>query len=286
MKLFYYRDPGGIKNFGDDLNPWLWQRLLPGVFDADASTLFVGIGTILNDAMPKATRTVVFGSGVGYGKGIPRVDDTWKIYCLRGPLTAKALGVSPELAVSDPAMLIGRLVNCENTNKKHRYAYMPHLRNASQAWEEICQSIGFGYIDPRWSVDRVLAAFNQTGTLITEAMHGAIVADALRIPWIAVYTGSGILKFKWQDWCLSVGLDYAPKPLLPYWYPDDNFKAYARARNWARKQRVKIQLAYLARTTRPSLTTTANQERVVTELEARIDTFKQDLAAGHFASTN
>ena len=45
MKLVYYQDPKG--NFGDDLNPWLWERLLPGRLDDDPSELLVGMGTIL-----------------------------------------------------------------------------------------------------------------------------------------------------------------------------------------------------------------------------------------------
>lgn len=29
MKLFYYETQSPSKNFGDELNPWLWPRLLP-----------------------------------------------------------------------------------------------------------------------------------------------------------------------------------------------------------------------------------------------------------------
>lgn len=43
MKLFYY-EPGN--NFGDQLNPWLWQKLIPGILDNDETNTFVGIGTL------------------------------------------------------------------------------------------------------------------------------------------------------------------------------------------------------------------------------------------------
>lgn len=51
-------------------------------------------------------------------------------------------------------------------------------------------------------------------------MHGAIVADAYRIPWIGVDM-YGINKFKWQDWMLSLGLD-VPLYKLPMLLENNN----------------------------------------------------------------
>ncbi|HRG56916.1 MAG TPA: hypothetical protein PLG56_12795, partial [Lacunisphaera sp.] len=64
MKLYYYRDP--IGNFGDDLNPWIWTSLLPEILDGDDKELFLGIGTVINSAVPAAPRKLVFGAGLGY----------------------------------------------------------------------------------------------------------------------------------------------------------------------------------------------------------------------------
>jgi hypothetical protein len=41
-------------------------------------------------------------------------------------------------------------------------------------------------------------------------MHGAIVADTLRTPWVAVKTKQGILDFKWNDWLNTIGALYNP----------------------------------------------------------------------------
>lgn len=49
MKLYYYESKLG--NFGDDLNKWLWDELLPDYFDNDESVRFSGIGTIITDTM-------------------------------------------------------------------------------------------------------------------------------------------------------------------------------------------------------------------------------------------
>ena len=51
MKLYYYKSPKG--NFGDDLNPWLWNRLRPELFSENSDILFVGIGTLINHRLPK-----------------------------------------------------------------------------------------------------------------------------------------------------------------------------------------------------------------------------------------
>jgi len=53
-------------NFGDELNSWLWNRLLPETWaDAADDVLFAGIGTILDKNLPAATLTIVFGAGAG-----------------------------------------------------------------------------------------------------------------------------------------------------------------------------------------------------------------------------
>lgn len=71
------------------------------------------------------------------------------------------------------------------------------------------------YISSRWSVDRVLGLMQQCDVILAEAMHGAIVADALRIPWIPISCSRIILEFKWQDWLSSLNLSYEAHPVTP-----------------------------------------------------------------------
>jgi hypothetical protein len=52
MKLHYCKTPSG--NFGDDLNTWLWPTLLgENFFDTNEDALFLGVGTILNQKIPR-----------------------------------------------------------------------------------------------------------------------------------------------------------------------------------------------------------------------------------------
>ena len=76
MKLFYYQDD--MANFGDDLNDWLWPKIIPNILDNDESHLLLGIGSILNHKLPFAKKYTVLGSGWGYGKA-PNIDENWNI---------------------------------------------------------------------------------------------------------------------------------------------------------------------------------------------------------------
>jgi succinoglycan biosynthesis protein ExoV len=275
LKLYYFKSADGVANFGDDLNPWLWRQLLGGYLSDESDVLFAGIGTLLNDRLPRARRTIVFGSGVGFGSGAPRVDDSWTFYCVRGPLSAQALGLSADVAITDPALLLAPLLPAATDRAAHRFSYMPHYRNANSHWASVCRGLGFGYIDPREPIQDVLRELRRSDVLITEAMHGAIVADALGIPWIPVRTaGAGTLAFKWQDWCASLGLSYRPHRVVPL------FTATASGIKATTKRVIAAaQLSWIARTARPALSAASLRAQRLAQLHERLERLKTDLAA-------
>lgn len=288
MKLLYHKLPNTMSNFGDNLNPWLWNQLLPGVLDEDPSNAFVGIGTLINEKLPlrakQAKKKVIFGTGVGYTKHPPTIDDSYKIYCLRGPLSAKALGVSETLGIIDPAILTTKVFQ-PNTTKSYRFGYMPHHQLAGKGWELVCQDLGINYIDPGKSIEDVLLSIARTEVLLTEAMHGAIIAEALRIPWVPIVTSSVILSFKWQDWCSSLGLEYDPVHLERLYHPrnkKDIFTPARFARNWFRQKAAGAQLLKAAKNSLPILSEDSCLERLTTQLEERIEQFKVDVNSGVF----
>jgi succinoglycan biosynthesis protein ExoV len=273
LKLFYFRGEHGVGNFGDELNQYIWPRLLSGAFDEDDGTQFVGIGTLLNDRLPDAARTVVFGAGVGY-YGPPRRSDEWTIYCVRGPLSARALNVLPETAVTDPAALILRIPRRQPAGPRWTYAFMPHWQNQLGAWQRVCADVGIGFIDPRWRPEQVLDALHRTDLLVTEAMHGAIVADALRIPWVPVRTNEAIKSFKWEDWCQSMALEYRPHVLPTIWPESANPRIVQRARRRVKLTLASRALATVARTARPVLSREDILHARVGELERRLEQLK------------
>ena len=290
MKLYYYQHDGYL-NFGDDLNVWLWQRLLPGMLDDDPTVTLVGIGTLLNDQLnavtPGAEVRLIFSTGVGYF-GAPKIDATYRVYCVRGPLSAEAAGLPAEAAVADGALLLRRLYRPEPRPKKYKMAFMPHIDAiADEGWARACEEAGIGFIDPRWPTETVLERLCEIEVLLAEAMHGAIVADTLRIPWVAVTTASHILPFKWTDWCRSVNLEYKPIRLTAQVNPrkeTDILTPVRQVRYWALRRSVVGQLVGLAKNLRPTLSADRDIERRTEQLEERLELLKDDIRAGRLTA--
>ncbi|MEM6591297.1 MAG: polysaccharide pyruvyl transferase family protein [Cyanobacteria bacterium P01_C01_bin.73] len=218
MQIFYYQRRDRQPNFGDELNCWLWQRLMPTWVNesSDQTTAFVGLGTLINNALPQRLsqfhHAILFTTGVGYEAPLRKIPDSWRIYAVRGPRSADQLGLPADLAITDGALLL-RHCYMPHQIKQYPAAFMPHVHHANFAaplFQQACDQLGWQYIDPRSPVDTVIQQIDQSDLLIAEAMHGAIAADALRVPWISVVTSPRILTFKWHDWCESVGLTYRP----------------------------------------------------------------------------
>lgn len=219
MKLYYFKTESG--NFGDDLNLWLWPKLLPSTFfDNDASDLFVGIGTLLNHRIPTAQRTIVFGAGHGYGTK-PAFNSSWDILCVRGPKTAVELGLESACAITDPAILIYDFTRNAILPVAGRIGLLMHCDSAAYGeWDHLAKEAGMHFIDARWSVDRVILELGSCEHVVTEAMHGAIFADAMRIPWTPIVAYPHISHFKWLDWTESMELEYEPNGIPSNWKGD------------------------------------------------------------------
>jgi len=212
MKPYYWESQHG--NFGDDLNLWLWDFLLPGFRAVHPDVLLVGVGTVLNRALlPEAGRKLVIGSGFGYG-ALPdmRDESLWDIRCVRGPLTAAKIGVPEALGIVDPAVLVADMPEFSDLPKRHSCSFVPHWESAvAGLWPSVCATAGLTYIDPRGEAKAVIRAIAQSERVVAESMHGAILADAFRVPWVAVSTSDSINSFKWRDWAATVGVTHRPR---------------------------------------------------------------------------
>ena len=216
MKLTYFE--GTPPNFGDELNATIWDTLLPdGFLDEDGDVLFLGIGSIIQDIYPAHARKVVVGSGyAGAYSSLPDVHDgSWDIRFVRGPETCKALDLPPETAITDAAVLL-RQTYLPDPTPGISVAFIPHYESVERgAWQRVCDLAGVHFIDPTKPHKQVLADLRGADLVITEAMHGAIVSDALRTPWIGVKTMHHVHRTKWFDWAASLNIDYRAADLRP-----------------------------------------------------------------------
>lgn len=243
MKLIYYREN---KNFGDALNPYIFNRLLPKFFDEEPSSVFLGIGSILQFRFPEAKKKVVFSTGYAYGK-LPILDNSYDVQCVRGPLTANQLKIDAKLAITDGAALL-KTFDFPKKNKTIKVAFMPHHESALfYDWEKVCQTVGFQYINPLDNFEKILETIQSSELIITEAMHGAIVADVFRVPWVPLKLYPLINEFKWQDWTASLELKYEPnycKPLYDITATQQKVKTRLRADNFLTKNLSKMYFNY------------------------------------------
>jgi succinoglycan biosynthesis protein ExoV len=212
MKIHLLKQVGG--NFGDELNRWMWPELLGEVSsDARDDVLFVGIGTILDRNLPAARVTVVFGTGAGYAS-VPRDiaphSARWRIYGVRGPLTARALNLEQSFAMTDPAILLATFREFSGLDRRGTL-FIPHWKSVRYGnWEAICDALGIEFVHPCRDSRTVVKRIATAEKVIAESMHAAVIADAFRVPWIPVALSREVSPFKWVDWTSSVKLSYSP----------------------------------------------------------------------------
>lgn len=212
MKVFYYKSQKG--NFGDDLNGWLWDSLLPDFFDDNPDVMVSGIGTIIDSYMPKAKNWFVFSSGVGYGFPPSHFGDSnWDTLCVRGPLSANILGLPKNKFITDGAAFINGVDGFEPLPESEREGviFIPHHYAIGVGnWEKACVSAGIEFVNPEWESKFVIQKIRKAKLVIADAMHAAIIADALRVPWVPVITSPQINTFKWLDWTSTIDTPYKP----------------------------------------------------------------------------
>lgn len=220
-------------NFGDCLNDWIWPYFLPNWREMLPHCMLVGIGSLLNHRLPRDETKVILGSGFGHGE-FPEVDERYRFVWVRGPRTSDLIqrrcGISVPW-ISDPALLLAKVARPMINGGGHAVSYVPHCsaRNSQACWAMLkvaCEQAGIHLIDIYGPRETVVSEIANSGRVLTEALHGAVVADAFRVPWTAL-ARPGVFEFKWLDWCESMSLPYRPVAVgySPSWYSRPSLKS-------------------------------------------------------------
>jgi len=211
MNLFFYNAIDG--NFGDDLNPWLWSKLL-GDFNNYKDVDFVGIGSILDERINKGkNKKIIFGAGIRDLIFSPR--GNFDVRFVRGPLSSKVFGNSNY--ITDSAYCLALLEKKYlNIKKQYDCSIIPYFRHRKIInWKLFEKITGIHVIFPDSDVEGVIEEIGKSEKIICGAMHGAIIADVLRVPWKRLRFGTHgsesyfTSEIKWHDWLYSMEI-YSP----------------------------------------------------------------------------
>lgn len=228
MRLSYFKSRHG--NVGDDLNAVLWPKVFgPTFFDEADDTLFLGIGSIFDNRpeIARPVRPVVFGSGLRSRRRAPADPGLFDIRFVRGPLSADVLKRYQVAYISDPAIIAPLYLPSIPQERSFKMGYVPYFKTPDSLGRAIADAIGARLISPTLTPQDFINEIASCDKIISEAMHGAILADAYRIPWAGVRLISGGIEgrvslFKWADWMKSLGISArlnGPVPELTLYAP-------------------------------------------------------------------
>lgn len=241
MELFYCKSP--LPNFGDDMNAWFWDEIFPDFRTLAPGRTMFGIGSILWRAnVDMFDDIVVMGSGTGVGILPDRFPDATLFQFVRGPRTAREFGLPADRAISDPACCTPLLPGMDPPRAPHGDAiFVPHAGTGALPldWARVADGAGLRLVSPSGDSRAVIREIAGARLVVTESMHGAILADAYRVPWIVVAIKPNFTSFKWLDWAESVEVD----DLRIHSVLDGAKRAYAAlrsARRWPREMRTRL----------------------------------------------
>jgi len=264
----------GSANVGDELNEWIWPALIGDLHQNKVAVL--GIGTLLNrhfcQRLEDASRILVLGTGAGYGAP-PQLDERWSFHAVRGRRTARALGLAADRAVADAAYLLASLDWRQPGPAHGEVVVVPHHRSLRYLdWHGVCEHAGVRFLSPLAPAAEFMQVLAGARLVLSEAMHGAILADIARVPWQGFGFGGQFNPDKWLDWAEMFDLELNIRS-LPGFYDPTRFSAERPLRYHLGKV-LKVQASRLGlgrrkwqRMTLPALRVARAQARLSRHLE-------------------
>ena len=219
----HYDDIGNVRNanWGDDLNWYFLKEIskrpialynkLSLAFRLKLKNYLV-IGSTID--MLCKENTEVWGAGLIYGDQALSVQPK-KVYAVRGPLTRDALlkqGIDCPEIYGDPALLLP-LYYQSKQEKKYKYGLIPHVSNLVMVsnifldGKPIREREDVLVIDlskyDKWT--DIIDQINSCENIISNSLHGLIVAEAYKIPNLWVEFGAALIggHFKFHDFFIA-----------------------------------------------------------------------------------
>ena len=163
--------------------------------------------------VPSSFSGVVLGSGFLWEQN--RIQfPTARIVGVRGRLTAERCGAPPFCILSDPGLLLGRWAPSDR-QIKYSLGVIPHyIDYTSSPVQQLYRRFGdrIAIIDVRADPVAIVEQVSKCEVILSSALHGLVVADALGIPNRWLVLGDRVLGrgFKFNDYYSAFGESREP----------------------------------------------------------------------------
>lgn len=199
-----------VKNWGDDFNPWLFQKLTgqnPLYCPHRSIPKLHMAGSILQLAGPFDS---CWGSGfiTDIRTSPPELRHA---YALRGLLSAQILesaGIEPPSAFGDPGLLPARLIPV-NFTKHYSIAVIPHYADQELALS-FCHEAKVELIPVSLGIETFVQKIAAAEMVFSSSLHGIICAESLGISVNWVQFSNNLIggHFKFHDYLSGTSRDY------------------------------------------------------------------------------
>lgn len=224
VNLWFYELPSGYGNFGNELSFYLVSRLL------DREQYYLTWNVAVENCPPGTEQLVLPGSYIHmaknrfhiWGSGILTPNhskcESLNIHCVRGPLTCEQLGISNDLALGDPALLLPDLVpnpaseflpKWEYDYLRDKIAFVTHHSEYGKYLEPYLKGAlppDIVLVNPTHPWKIVVGQIIACRAVIASSLHGLICADAYGKPncWFEDRMLEGD-DFKFRDYFMGQG---------------------------------------------------------------------------------
>lgn len=204
-------------NWGDAINPILIEKLFGKkvvhqneVYNILNKPIYSIVGSILN-VFNINKRVIIWGSGVA-APNKPMLYKPEKVYAIRGPKThayLKENGIEAPEIYGDPVLLIDRIYQPENIEKKYKLGIIKHYEDQTPELDEwVNQNPDVRYISiirdmtkPFEIIDEIVSC----ESIVSSSLHGLILADVYKIPNSWVFFENHIKStYKFLDYYESI----------------------------------------------------------------------------------
>ncbi|HAS82958.1 MAG TPA: hypothetical protein DCS43_09885 [Verrucomicrobia bacterium] len=265
LHSYYWLESAVVKNLGDYLTAIILDALgyrcvnrnyaHPHVVNPGRCLLSVG-SIPWNRTFDRMSEPVdVWGAGWRGTPLSPSARARAQFHAVRGPRTAQGLGLSKNIPLGDPALLLPTL-KADAVAHHGRTLVIPHFHRSDQipakqrcvltgcdallAMRVIGAPVRGRRISPRRLHGMVYAWMRQgipihtpwqvihriagAGFVLTGSLHGAILAQAYGVPWAAYDDGCVDVPEKWHDWAdyLRMRIAFVPnlRAGMDWWYTE------------------------------------------------------------------